>query len=123
MKVSELSGVALDLWVAKAEGFEDAHIVLRVDPSLDAAWRVCIVGLTPYLPSIDPGVAWPIIASSRISLLAGAKGKWRALRSDWEKFGPTVEVLDDGRHMWIDDPLEAAMRLRVLMAFGDEVSV
>jgi hypothetical protein len=93
VKVSELSGGELDLWVSRAE-----------NRKLDML----------YMPSTDWAVGGPIIERERIDIQHGGWewGAWRGSNPFWspigEAFGQT--------------PLVAAMRAYVVGKFGEEVS-
>lgn len=102
MKTSELTGVMLDYWVARAEGLE-----CGVGPASNAPDKVCGVKLStgwffPWSPSTDWAIGGPIIERERIGLE------------------------DEGLH-WSAGvesaltPLIAAMRAYVGSKFGDEV--
>ena len=106
VKVSELSGVALDWAVAKCEGMElkkyDSH----------GPWYVGreIVGF-----SITPSTNWsqggPIIERGLIMISPDASHNWRA------------QSYMDAIQFYGDKPLVAAMRCYVASALGDEVNI
>jgi hypothetical protein len=110
MQTAKLTGIQLDYWVAKAIGAE-AVIVGNQNDS------IVLVNGTPFAPSskwIDGG---PIIEKNLISLsynpidALGVLGTWEAY------FRASDETLFEG-----GTPLEAAMRCRVAMLFGNEVA-
>ncbi|WP_175980042.1 phage protein NinX family protein [Caballeronia zhejiangensis] len=123
MKVSELSGRALDYWVARAEGYE--FIDIPPDANGENASRV----LAP------PG----ILKSGWTPAPLGKYGHMlEAWSSSWERGGPLIErekigvmrvgtewkawaLLDMDATAVADTPLVAAMRAYVASKFGDEV--
>ena len=96
MKVSELTGAALDWAVTKAEGF-DSEVT-------GPEW-----GLWGW--ATDWGQGGPIIERCCINVYYDGGGYWCATTDsgDPPKFGPT--------------PLIAAMRCYVASRFGDEIEV
>jgi hypothetical protein len=107
MKVVELEGEALNLWVAKAEGVE--YSVER--SSID--WWVCAdTGCTPfdhYSPSTDWAIGGTIIEQQRISIKQPQDGGAYA-------YFDHLDVTAAG-----STPLIAAMRAYVASKFGEEV--
>ncbi|EPS1221625.1 phage protein NinX family protein [Burkholderia cenocepacia] len=91
MKVSELSGEALDYWVARAEGYDEQSARFVVDAhAYSSQWAH----------------GGPIIERERISVVERGH--------HW--FGDAPGVSETG-----GSPLEAAMRAYVATRFGDEV--
>jgi hypothetical protein len=108
MKTSELTGIALDWAVAKAE----------VIPSIDcevldgSLWYGRFTsGLKMYCPSIDWAQGGAIIERERITLVAMPDGSWQAKGRDLYP------------HFHNPTPLIAAMRCYVAAKLGDEVEV
>lgn len=112
MKVSELSGEALDYWVARAEGIEHPRALREMAPGFV---------MVPYESEDDQG---PIT-------------HYRAFEpsSNWSDGGPIIDrhrisIVERGDRWFADtrgasetggSPLEAAMRAFVAREFGDEV--
>jgi hypothetical protein len=108
MKVSELTGAALDWAVAKAEGIElsnGCYNRLLVDGRMSAGQKM----LTPYNPSTDWAQGGPIIEREKMTLEWTGEDWMAYIRHDEEYFGPT--------------PLIAAMRCYVASKLGDEIEV
>lgn len=108
MKVSELEGIWLDYWVAKAEGYplscdwnQEEFILVGAGEGDDP--------LKHYAPSTCWQDGGPIIERKRINLGALTKG-WKAFICN--------RMIYDGEGK---TPLIAAMRCYVTMKFGDEV--
>ena len=103
MKVSELAGVQLDFWVAKAEGVESSiDTQLKFTPSTDWAQGGPIIDREgiQVAPMPAKGGTWCAVSIGRLPNRAGsANGAWVE--------GPT--------------PLIAAMRAYVRAKFGPEV--
>ena len=95
VKTSELSGLALDLMVAKAEGIETSEYHEFNNE--------------PYMPSVDWAQGGPIIEREGIAL-----EKYR----DYWVANPTRDPTVHG-----PTPLIAAMRCYVASKLGDEVEV
>ena len=118
MKVVDLDGVALDYWVAIADGWGPVWYVVEGGPLRESVAvahpnRTAILG---YAPSTDWSLGGPIIERKGITLRfrgADLRGRWsaRAVNVDHssiiEVFGPA--------------PLIAAMRCFVGSRFGEEV--
>ena len=107
MKTSELTGIALDWAVAKAE----------VIPSIDcevldgSLWYGKFTsGLKMYCPSIDWAQGGAIIEREGINLHCGG--------GVWEASHPDSLYVESG-----NTALEAAMRVYVAAKLGDEVEV
>jgi hypothetical protein len=122
MKVSELSGLALDIWVARAEGHtvesrfrHEANTNIPVIVA-DGATR----GVPKY--SSDWAQGGPIIARECIGFTTWLSGDWCAavgLNAETHFDGGVL----DGAHWQIGPhPLVASMRTRVAKVFGEEVS-
>jgi hypothetical protein len=108
MKVSELTGAALDWAVAKAEGIElsnGCYNRLLVDGRMSTGQKM----LTPYNPSTDWAHGGPIIEREKMTLEWTGEDWMAYIRHDEEYFGPT--------------PLIAAMRCYVASKLGDEIEV
>jgi hypothetical protein len=108
MKVSELTGAALDWAVAKAEGIElsnGCYNRLLVDGRMSAGQKM----LTPYNPSTNWAQGGPIIEREKMTLEWTGEDWMAYIRHDEEYFGPT--------------PLIAAMRCYVASKLGDEIEV
>ena len=115
MKVSELEGVLLDCWVAKATG--------RTDVALDTEVGPVIANDSIEDPSgewFEPSTNWsqggPIIKREEITIhhCDSWNGKWCAGIVIW------LPDHDDWHHG--PTPLIAAMRAYVASKFGDEVA-
>jgi len=126
MKTSELSGIALDWAVAKAEGLlEPKEFFGKMVPSvvLDMEYwtdGTPMVRLNPcpdvyYRAEYDPSTSWqhggPIIECEFIGLQRwNEEHEWAAdIGGGFEQYGPT--------------PLIAAMRVYVASKLGDDVDV
>jgi hypothetical protein len=126
MKVSELSGVLLDYWVARAEGIEHPPTIRKMTPG-----RVLVPyeqesndgGRVTAFRDFRPSTSWadggPIIERERITVAwQPMKGKWMAGLIETEN-GSMLEF----RWLGFDaSPLVAAMRAYVSSKFGDEVT-
>jgi hypothetical protein len=109
MKVSELSGAALDWAVALCEGWKPEKVS---DNRGDYWWFFKEPrGMNPkhYHPSTHWGIGGAIIARERISLLDQGGDCWLAICGWKEVFG--------------DTQLEAAMRAYVTSKLGDEIQI
>lgn len=102
MKVSELTGAALDWAVAKCEGEE----VSLVKGQLETRWTD-----NGWKPSTDWAQGGSIIERERISVVAMPDGSWQ---SQGRNLRP---------HFHNPTPLIAAMRCYVASKLGDEVEV
>ena len=100
MKVSELTGAALDWAVAKCEGEE----VRLIKGQLETLWTD-----NGYKPSTDWAQGGPIIEREKITIFQTGKDWMGYIRHDTESFAPT--------------PLIAAMRCYVASKLGDEVEI
>ena len=111
MKTSELSGVALDWAVAKAEGIDGPSFVYQGELYLGKNFDD--EGVRYYGPSTDWAQGGPIIERVGMHLIYlgfGGEEEWEAyILSDSKFTGPT--------------PLIAAMRCYVASKLGDEVEV
>lgn len=119
MKVSELSGALLDLWVARAEGLP-----------LSCDWdqgEYILVGtgagdLIEFSPSSNWSEGGPIIERERVHLEPFPGGEeypeWMAFEQS-DGWGEPVE--DSPRRQYGETALEAAMRAYVASKFGEEV--
>ncbi|MBB2981771.1 phage protein NinX family protein [Paraburkholderia tropica] len=110
MKVGELMWPQLDYWVCRAELEEFQG--MRLTPEITGFIKAKI-GFHPYMPSVDPAIAFPIIEREGISLEfdndEGLLTPWCARSRD----GSVVQCA--GRL------LVAAMRCYVITKFGTEV--
>jgi hypothetical protein len=131
MKISELTGAALDYWVAKAEGYvmdrpidmqmiKGGHRVL-VGPQQGDAIRY------QYSPSTDWAQGGPIIHKNVIEIKpVRPSGKtWYAIKTIGVP-GHIVDGTIDMSKMRVFrgkgiTPLEAAMRCFIVGIYGDEV--
>ncbi|NTZ82219.1 DUF2591 domain-containing protein [Burkholderia metallica] len=104
MKVSELSGRQLDLWVCRAELGEFAG--RRLDDVVIATVKAKIGSRLPYWPSIDWLIGGPILERQRISVIERGD-HWFADTRGASAIGGSY--------------LEAGMRAYVTSKFGDEV--
>ena len=101
MKVSELTGAALDWAVAKCEGEE----VRLIKGQLETLWTV-----NGYKPSTNWAQGGPIIDREELSSLkCYSTNEWGCLNGEVFCDGPT--------------PLVAAMRCYVASKLGDEVEI
>ena len=101
MKVSELTGAALDWAVAKCNGhLDDETIIRRLEPD-EEGWCIAY--------STDWSQGGPIIEREMISIEWTGEDWMAYIFHDEECFGPT--------------PLIAAMRCYVASKLGDEVEV
>jgi len=113
MRVSELTGAALDWAVAKCEGIEligGRYNRLLVDGHMSRGQEM----MAPYKPSTDWAQGGPIIEREGITVARRGKhsfSPWGAVLQEFEfdEEGPT--------------PLIAAMRCYVASKLGDEVEV
>ena len=101
MKVSELTGAALDWAVAKCEGEE----VRLIKGQLEALWTD-----NGYKPSTDWAQGGPIIEREKTAIKENGYGHWFA------KVGA-------GKWMRGPTPLIAAMRCYVTSKLGSEVEI
>lgn len=112
MKVSELTGSALDLAVAKCEGAEVKPNTHPFDKSLIIKWpnRASWDDFCDYSPSTDWSQGGPIIERAGISIDKIDAMHWAAV---------------SGKRGWLygDTPLIAAMRCYVSSKFGDEIEI
>ncbi|MFM0270122.1 DUF2591 family protein [Paraburkholderia aspalathi] len=112
MKVSELRGLMLDVWVCRAELEEFQG--LRLTPAVAESVKAKI-GYYPYHPSLDWNLAGPIIDREKIGITFGtASGLWHAMAMN-------AGVLSVKWHITAPTPLVAAMRCYVALKFGEEV--
>lgn len=132
MKVSELSGVLLDLWVAKATGMDfvmhKGHpaTFTEFDPEGHAnehnveEWR----NYYWFQPSTDWRDGGPIIERERIDIIdrgnEWAAGKDASISSSGEGQG-YVDWIEMSNECTGPTPLIAAMRAFVASKYGDEV--
>jgi hypothetical protein len=99
IKTSELSGVQLDLMVAKCEGVDKQDYYETHNE--------------PYMPSVDWAQGGPIIEREKIQLWVGQQ--WNA---SMESNSINPSEFESGQ-----TPLIAAMRCYVASKLGDEVEV
>lgn len=104
MRVTELTGAALDWAVAKCEG----AYTPGVDTDIDGTKRINCGGMYPEW-STDWAQGGPIIEREGIALYLYGDCEWNAHVGGRESVGPT--------------PLVAAMRCYVASRLGDEVDV
>jgi hypothetical protein len=104
IKVSELSGSALDWCVALAEGWKVEDDFWITDPSEPGTGQP----LSDYSPSTEWEQGGPIIEREGIAVGKSWEG-WKAFTETSEGEGPT--------------PLIAAMRCFVASKLGDSVSI
>lgn len=108
MKVSELTGAALDYWVARAELAEFVGQPVDEETKTEIAAKL---GSAPYSPSTEWAQGAPIIEREHISVDYYQDGYWIAsvggIASIPDGHGPT--------------PLVAAMRAYTASKFGQEV--
>ena len=109
MRVSELTGAALDWAVAKCEGATDEWHSYK-----PFFWHgvacICMGGHdVDYTPSTDWAQGGPIIERERITVIAMPNGSWATSTPLHTFHNPT--------------PLIAAMRCYVASKLGDEVEV
>lgn len=111
MKVAELEGALLDLWVARAENVE-----VYADSNGDM-WE----GNRTYRPSTDWARGGPIIERERIGVDYLGHGCWKAgITQENGVYAPDAAgQLPLTQHG--ETALEAAMRVYVASKFGDEV--
>lgn len=117
MKVSELSGAALDYWVAKAEGFPQCGL------HTEDGETVCFLGpVAMERFTWAPSTAWeqggPIIERERISVVNWAPDLWTA---GWKRTGPHSLAVFEVPNGGGPTALIAAMRAFVASKFGEEV--
>jgi hypothetical protein len=105
MKTSELAGMALDYWVAMAEGKQPE----KFDRD-GFGWVRCKGDLAPFLAA-NWAVAGPIIARERITLLPKSE-KWTAMA------GSAPQTLHVAHGV---TPQLAAMRAYLLSRYGTDV--
>lgn len=112
-KVSELTGVELDYWVAKAQGHERVRLNLKGEYGNRTFYvdHVDVVGVGLYKPSSSWAQGGPIIEREGITITLGIQNPWLAHFGDVNKsvgFGET--------------PLIADMRCYVASVYGEYVS-
>lgn len=119
MKVSDLIGADLDLWVAKAAGVDAVLSDVYPDGSRDAVTFYCrdhdgILDGRYYKPSSHWGDGGPIVEKERIAIDPITRN--RCNTSEWQAqvWGPFAVQTGP-------TPLIAAMRAFVAGKFGDEV--
>lgn len=127
MRVSELEGAALDMWVAKADGMEftirGGHPATsrRFDPeyhSNETDWKE-FKSYFYFQPSLDWAQGGPIIQRERIIIKPYRDGGWgAAYEFDTDSRGGSFYM---GRSQEGGTPLIAAMRAYVASKFGEEV--
>ena len=125
MKVSELTGVALDWAVAKCENYVNN---IRLDKFKQ--WRdlgrtqVQDDDYTYWHPSTDWGQAGPIIEREKIKVAPNLNGTWLG-QIRHEKDHPRVaqKVLAGWTNQHGPTPLIAAMRCFVASKLGDDIEV
>lgn len=111
IRVSELSGSALDRWVAKAENIElDAEGVAVKQDGIDIYYQMPRYVYSPSTIWIEGG---PIIERENITLQSPLFTGDR-----WSAFIPLKDMHDAG---YGSTALEAAMRCYVASKFGGEV--
>lgn len=119
MKVEELEGALLDLWVARAEGYE-AKIVGELGNAHD---EFCMIaGRRPFMPSTDWSDGGPLIYKYALAIQPDchmdekdkSPGIWYA--DDWDSVHATKYSEITGR-----SPLEVICRAVVRSKFGDEI--
>jgi hypothetical protein len=116
MRVSELSGLALDYWACRAllAEFQGQKLTPEVIEKVKN-----LIGSYPFHPSTDWATAGPIIARERIATYWDVD-EWVAL---WHaEAGPAGTLHSNGPTMVGSSALVAAMRCFVAAKFGDEVS-
>lgn len=138
MKVYELSGAALDLWVAKALAQDDAVFAAKYErPVVFKGWCMVGHGMTAeeFFRTFDgapdyvfremtfaPSVRWPdggpIIARERIMLVSEYGAPWAAMIGAQMESG---EITESRVCQYGATPLIAAMRAKVASKFGEYV--
>lgn len=108
MKVSELDGVDLKYWVAKAENWPSLN-TSDGEPLSKFFW-----GFT-FGAALDWGMVGPIIEREKIGVTFGAAG------NEWHAMVLAKGVLSVKWHLTGPTPLVAAMRSYVASKYGDEV--
>lgn len=115
MKVSELTGAALDWAVAKCEGlevyFDDGVVCLKGQPFDDNECR--------WLPTRNWAQGGPIIEREVIGLEWGPRLK----EQEWFAWTPAPEQAKGQAQAYGPTPLIAAMRCYVASKLGDEIEV
>lgn len=116
MKVSELTGTALDYWVAKIEG-------LDIELGQDGKFHGSICDHTGedwyhFSPSTQWHFAGPIIEREGIAPAPVAGKIGISMWSAWLPFANT----EPPKYMYGGTALEAAMRAYVASKFGEEVA-
>lgn len=104
LKTAELTGPALDYWVAKAEGME-----LWGD-AWDDANRCTVCGVEDWSPSTDWAQCGPLIEKYNLNISACVGG------NEWTAFSNGLYPIEYG-----DTLLVAICRVVVRSVFGDEV--
>jgi hypothetical protein len=119
VKVSELSGAGLDLWVGKAEGMV---------PGIDGYMRPCLFkGRSPvynYSPSTDWSQGGPIIERELIEIAPHFKAAgYETSTGEWYWQACVLGENDmDYESQYGPTPLIAGMRCFVASKFGEEVA-
>ncbi|MDP9991984.1 hypothetical protein J2W28_001012 [Variovorax boronicumulans] len=120
MKTSELAGAFLDVWVAKAQGAEDA----RIEDWGGDLKSLCVTSFNafervPYRPSSSWGDGGPIIGRERIGTIPfGTDGQWLGSMPGDVDYCAGADAADGQLGA---TPLIAAMRAYVASKFGEEV--
>lgn len=116
VKVSDLSGLALDYWACRALLAEFQGQKLTPEAIEQVKNRV---GSYPFHPSTDWATAGPIIEREHIAVYWDVD-EWVAL---WHaEVGPAGTLHSNGPTMAGPSALMAAMRCFVAAKFGDEVT-
>lgn len=125
MKVSELTGVALDWAVAKCENYVNNIRLDKFKQWQDLGrTQVKDDDYTYWHPSTDWGQAGPIIEREKIKVAPNLNGTWLG-QIRHEKDHPRVaqKVLAGWTNQHGPTPLIAAMRCFVASKLGDDIEV
>lgn len=141
MKTAELTGALLDLWVAKAEGFEILVSKSKSRAGLmvwdgyhgfpQSKWLLHDTAVSSYSPSTDWSIGGPIIERERIVLITSPIN-WNEGLREYTEVGFTAYInfyLRHGHDASGDfsgvgpTMLIAAMRAYVTSKFGEEVEL
>jgi hypothetical protein len=128
MKTAELTGAALDYWVAKADCLE---CIVETRETTNGPEKVCWLvingvpyfGERPYSPSTNWSSGGPIIEREKIPVWWGGDMEWHAALATANPDGSGgIDVRAGYADTFIGPtPLIAAMRAFVASRFGEEV--
>lgn len=110
MKTADLTGPALDYWVAKAEGMDESRAPYSSGLWMREGAPVCGVAGVPFTPSLSWEFGGEIIERERMEVVPVDGVAWEATSRE------------GGGYARAATPLIAAMRAYVASKLGEEVS-